>query len=172
MLLFKARALPSAGRTRTGANGQEENIQTTGTNQGPRSPGALVAAAGLDQTVPFGAPLQLQGVVLFSNAPPTILAIAAILGWKVHREGHLELWGGRRDLNPRQPDPQSGALTRLSYGHQPADILSFGAPPVKLAPRFPVSCRKGLYLSVFFPKVRAWSRSKPTNSFVNSALRS
>jgi len=23
---------------------------------------------------------------------------------------------------------------------------------------------------VFFPKVRAWSRSKPTNSFVNSAL--
>src|SRR5437867_5662459 len=26
-------------------------------------------------------------------------------------------WGGRRDLNPRQPDPQSGALTRLSYGH-------------------------------------------------------
>ena len=27
-------------------------------------------------------------------------------------------WGGRRDLNPRQPDPQSGALTRLSYDHQ------------------------------------------------------
>ena len=26
-------------------------------------------------------------------------------------------WGGRRDLNPRQPDPQSGALTRLSYDH-------------------------------------------------------
>src|SRR6185295_17701505 len=29
------------------------------------------------------------------------------------------VWGGRRDLNPRQPDPQSGALTRLSYDHQP-----------------------------------------------------
>ena len=27
-------------------------------------------------------------------------------------------WGGRRDLNPRHPDPQSGALTRLSYDHQ------------------------------------------------------
>jgi hypothetical protein len=26
-------------------------------------------------------------------------------------------WGGRRDLNPRQPDPQSGALTKLSYDH-------------------------------------------------------
>lgn len=30
------------------------------------------------------------------------------------REG----WGGRRDLNPQQPEPQSGALP-LSYGHQP-----------------------------------------------------
>jgi hypothetical protein len=25
-------------------------------------------------------------------------------------------WGGRRDLNPQQPEPQSGALP-LSYGH-------------------------------------------------------
>ena len=30
-----------------------------------------------------------------------------------------EGWGGQRDLNPRQPDPQSGALTGLSYDHQP-----------------------------------------------------
>ena len=29
----------------------------------------------------------------------------------------LRRWGGRRDLNPRQPDPQSGALTKLSYDH-------------------------------------------------------
>jgi site-specific DNA recombinase len=26
--------------------------------------------------------------------------------------------GARRDLNPQQPEPQSGALTRLSYGHR------------------------------------------------------
>ncbi len=26
-------------------------------------------------------------------------------------------WGGRGDLNPRPPEPQSGALTKLSYGH-------------------------------------------------------
>ncbi|MGD0260971.1 MAG: hypothetical protein ABSD29_14240 [Verrucomicrobiota bacterium] len=50
-----------------------EVIQTTGTNEGPRSPGPPVAAAGPDQTVPFGVPLQLQGAVLFSNAPPAIL---------------------------------------------------------------------------------------------------
>ena len=32
-------------------------------------------------------------------------------------------WGDRRDSNPRQPDSQSGALTRLSYGHQPARTI-------------------------------------------------
>src|ERR1041384_4396184 len=26
-------------------------------------------------------------------------------------------WGGRRDLNPQQPVPQTGALTGLSYAH-------------------------------------------------------
>src|SRR6266478_6631057 len=41
--------------------------------------------------------------------------------------------GGRRDLNPRQPDPQSGALTRLSYDHQPTRArLIFFSHSVKL----------------------------------------
>ncbi len=45
-----------------------------------------------------------------------------------------EEWGGRRDLNPRQPDPQSGALTRLSYDHQLAGHkLIFAAARVKFA---------------------------------------
>lgn len=54
-----------------------EVIQTTGPNQGPRSPGAPVAAAGPDQMVPLGVPLRLQDAVLFSNVPPTIL-------WKLY----------------------------------------------------------------------------------------
>ena len=49
-----------------------EVIQTTGPNEGPRSPGAPVANAGPDQTVPVGVPVQLQGVVVFSNPPPAI----------------------------------------------------------------------------------------------------
>ena len=28
-----------------------------------------------------------------------------------------QMWGERRDLNPRPPGPQPGALTRLSYAH-------------------------------------------------------
>jgi hypothetical protein len=49
-----------------------EVIQTTGANEGPRSPGAPVANAGPDRTVVFGQPAQLAGVVSFSNTPPVI----------------------------------------------------------------------------------------------------
>ena len=49
-----------------------EVIQTTGANEGPRSAGAPVANAGPDQTVVFGQPAQLAGVVSFSNTPPVI----------------------------------------------------------------------------------------------------
>jgi hypothetical protein len=49
-----------------------EVIQTTGTNEGPRSAGAPTANAGPDQVVPAGPPVQLQGVVAFSNSPPVI----------------------------------------------------------------------------------------------------
>jgi len=49
-----------------------EVIQTTGANEGPRSAGAPVANAGPDQAVPFGLPVQLQGMVAFGNPPPVI----------------------------------------------------------------------------------------------------
>jgi hypothetical protein len=50
-----------------------EVIQTTGAKGGPRAPGALVANAGLDQTVMPGQLASLQGFVSFSNTPPVIL---------------------------------------------------------------------------------------------------
>src|ERR1039458_9860153 len=49
-----------------------EVIQTTATNEGPRSAGAPVAYAGPDQTVVFGHAATLAGAVSFSNAPPVI----------------------------------------------------------------------------------------------------
>jgi hypothetical protein len=49
-----------------------EVIQTTGPDEGPRSPGAPVANAGPDQTVPSGVPVPLSGVVVFSNSTPVI----------------------------------------------------------------------------------------------------
>jgi hypothetical protein len=50
-----------------------EVIQTTGPNEGPRSPGAPTTAAGPARTVPCGVPVMLQGAVLFSNPPPIVL---------------------------------------------------------------------------------------------------
>ena len=49
-----------------------EVIQTTGPNEGPRSPGAPTASAGPDFTAASEVPAQLQGTVGFSGSPPTI----------------------------------------------------------------------------------------------------
>jgi hypothetical protein len=49
-----------------------EVIQTTGPTEGPRSPGAPVANAGPNQTVPIGVPVTLQGAVIDSNTTPVI----------------------------------------------------------------------------------------------------
>ncbi len=52
--------------------GNFEVIQTTGPNEGPRSPGAPVVSAGPDTVALPGAPLMLQGAVVYSNSPPVI----------------------------------------------------------------------------------------------------
>ncbi|HTY86854.1 MAG TPA: hypothetical protein VMB80_05260, partial [Candidatus Acidoferrum sp.] len=49
-----------------------EVVQSTGTNEGPRSAGAPVANAGPDRTVPFGQAAALMGFVSFSNSAPVI----------------------------------------------------------------------------------------------------
>jgi K319-like protein len=48
-----------------------EAIQTTGPNEGPRSPGAPATSAGADQTVSFANGANLQGFVNFTGTPPT-----------------------------------------------------------------------------------------------------
>ena len=49
-----------------------EVIQTTGPDEGPRSPGVPAANAGPDQTVLAGVPVPLSGAVLYSNSTPAI----------------------------------------------------------------------------------------------------
>jgi len=49
-----------------------EVVQSTGTNEGPRSAGAPAANAGPDRSVPFGQPASLAGLVSYSNATPVI----------------------------------------------------------------------------------------------------
>jgi hypothetical protein len=69
-----------------------EVIQTTGPNEGPRSPGAPVANAGPDQTVPVGVPLPLPGVVNFSNAPP-------VIQWKMYSGPGTVTFGNAAQTN-------------------------------------------------------------------------
>jgi hypothetical protein len=69
-----------------------EVIQSTGTNEGPRSAGAPVANAGPDRTVVFGQTAQLQGVVGFSNAPPVIL-------WKIYSGPGMVTFGDATQTN-------------------------------------------------------------------------
>jgi hypothetical protein len=54
-----------------------EVVDTTGPNQGPRSPGAPTANAGADQSVSLATGAQLQGVVAYSNTAP-------VISWKVY----------------------------------------------------------------------------------------
>ncbi len=49
-----------------------EAIQSTGVNEGPRSPGAPVANAGADQSLPIFQTAQLNGSVSFTGTPPAI----------------------------------------------------------------------------------------------------
>src|SRR5690349_4780652 len=60
---------------------------------------------------------------LVSKTCPGVFLLESASEAAKHLDDRQELcrrsrWGGRRDLNPRQPDPQSGALTKLSYDHQ------------------------------------------------------
>ena len=54
-----------------------EVVDTTGPNEGPRSPGAPTANAGSDQSVPLAAGAQLHGLVTFSNTAP-------VISWKLY----------------------------------------------------------------------------------------
>jgi hypothetical protein len=69
-----------------------EVIQTTGPNEGPRSPGAPVASAGNDQAVAFGQPAQLQGVVNFTGAQPT-------MQWKLYSGPGAVTFGNSTQTN-------------------------------------------------------------------------
>jgi len=54
-----------------------EVIQSTGPNEGPRSPGAPLANAGADQTVSLATSAQLRGAVNYSNTAP-------VVSWKLY----------------------------------------------------------------------------------------
>src|SRR5213592_4532864 len=62
------------------------------------------------------------------------------------------IWGGRRDSNPQQPEPQSGALP-LSYGHH----RKYRAPSLRFAARFAkIKGWRFLFVSFILAAVHGW----------------
>ena len=81
-----------------------EVIQTTGTSGGPRSPGALVAYAGPDQTVLPGQPASLPGFVSFSNTPP-------VIQWKLYSGPGTVTFGNAAQTNTTATFSAPGVYT-------------------------------------------------------------
>src|SRR5437870_12762865 len=100
------------------------------------------------------------------------------LGWSRNSPGGLSdhkngEWGDRRDSNPQQPEPQSGALP-LNYGHQSGLKVDLFAQAVKEAD-FAESPRHYLCFTdmVILPKFCTMSgleRSKLFNSLNSEEL--
>lgn len=55
-------------------------VQTTGANEGPRSPGAPAVDAGPDRNVALGEPVTLQGSVTYTSTPPLSVSWRAYSG--------------------------------------------------------------------------------------------
>lgn len=81
-----------------------EVIQTTGPNEGPRSPGAPVAYAGPDQQVALGQPMSLAGYVAYSNVPPTVQ-------WKLYSGPGTVQFGDPAQTNTTASFSAPGAYT-------------------------------------------------------------
>jgi hypothetical protein len=81
-----------------------EVVQTTGTNEGPRSPGAPVADAGADQTLPVFQTASLRGVVSFSSPPP-------IIQWKQYSGPGTVTFGNAAQTNTTASFSAPGVYT-------------------------------------------------------------
>ena len=85
-----------------------EIVQTTGPNEGPRSPGAPAASAGPDQFTVPGHALQLQGAVNFTGTPP-------VIQWQLYSGPGTVTFGNATQTNTAATFSMPGAYTlRLS----------------------------------------------------------
>lgn len=83
-----------------------EVIQTTGTNEGPRSPGAPIANAGPDQNIAFGTTANLAGFVSFSGPTPPIQ-------WKQYSGPGTTTFGNAAQTNTTASFSVPGTYTLL-----------------------------------------------------------
>jgi hypothetical protein len=69
-----------------------EVVQSTGPEEGPRSPGAPVASAGPDESVAVGQAISLQGFVAYTGTPPAVQ-------WKLYSGPGTATFGNATQTN-------------------------------------------------------------------------
>jgi hypothetical protein len=97
-----------------------EVIQSTGPNEGPRSPGAPVVNAGADQSVAMGSPAQLQGVATFSGATPLIL-------WKLYSGPGIATFGDASQTNTSVSFSTPGTYTLMLSADDGVHAVAYDA---------------------------------------------
>jgi hypothetical protein len=112
-----------------------EVIQTTGANKGPRSPGAPVANAGPDQTVVFGQPAQLAGVVIFSNPPP-------VIQWKAYSGPGAVVFGNAAQTNTMANFSAPGTYTLEFSANDGTHAVAYDALVVAVTSIIQVSLKR------------------------------
>jgi hypothetical protein len=97
-----------------------EVIQTTGPNEGPRSPGAPVANAGPDQTVSLSQPALLPGCVNFTGAPP-------VIQWKLYSGPGTVTFGNAAQTNTTASFSAPGVYTLLLSADDGVHAVAYDA---------------------------------------------
>lgn len=97
-----------------------EVVQTTGANEGPRSPNAPFANAGLDQSVSSAAPAQLQGFVSFIGLPP-------VVQWKLFSGPGAVTFGNAAQTNTTATFSAPGVYTLILSADDGVHAVAYDA---------------------------------------------
>ncbi len=108
-----------------------EVIQTAGVNEGPRSPGAPMANAGPDLSVPPGLLAQLQGFVNSSGAPP-------VIQWKLYSGPGTVTFGDATRTNTTANFSAPGVYTLMLSADDGVHAVAYDAVVVTVTPAITV----------------------------------
>ncbi len=97
-----------------------EVIQTTGANEGPRSPGAPTANAGPDQLLPISRTVQLQGVVSYTGASP-------VVQWKLYSGPGTVTFGNATQTNTTVTFSSPGIYTLMLSADDAVHAVAYDA---------------------------------------------
>jgi hypothetical protein len=109
-----------------------EVVQTTGPNQGPRSPGAPAANAGPAQSVMAGEAAQLQGTVSFMGAPP-------IIQWQLYSGPGTVTFGNPAQTNTTVTFSAPGVYTLMLSADDSIHAVAYSAVVITVSEGISIS---------------------------------